>query len=183
MNKITRDKLNEEIDQLSAAIEDSKATIMALTQEVADLEQEISDLQSSMEEATDLRAAEKTKNANTISDAKAAETAVAKAQKVLKDFYAKAGQATAFLQTSSETQKTPVGTVLLSQRAQGIKMGTDEWKALANPNFEADSGHKAGMQTFGDKFTGNQDAAGGVMAMLDIILSDFAGVQADTESS
>merc|ERR1719171_2207524 len=136
-----------------------------------------------MAEATDLRAAEKTKNANTISDAKAAETAVAKAQKVLKDFYAKAGQATGFLQTSSETQKAPVGTILLSQRAQGIKMGSDEWKALANPNFEADSGHKAGMQTFGDKFTGQQDAAGGVMSMLDIILSDFANVQTDTEAS
>merc|ERR1719313_790226 len=60
LNKITRDKLNEEIDQLSAAIEDSKATIMALTQEIADLEKEISELQEAMTEATDLREAEKT---------------------------------------------------------------------------------------------------------------------------
>merc|ERR1719284_207517 len=111
-----------------------------------------------MAEATKLRTAESAKNKQTVEDAKAAEAAVAKANQVLKDFYAKAGQATGFLQTSSETQKAPVGTILLSQRAQGIKMGSDEWKALANPNFEADSGHKAGMANFGEKFTGQQDA-------------------------
>eukprot|EP00747_Dinoflagellata_sp_TGD_P152861 gnl/TRDRNA2_/TRDRNA2_177345_c2_seq29.p1 gnl/TRDRNA2_/TRDRNA2_177345_c2~~gnl/TRDRNA2_/TRDRNA2_177345_c2_seq29.p1 ORF type:complete len:165 (+),score=68.90 gnl/TRDRNA2_/TRDRNA2_177345_c2_seq29:58-495(+) len=39
------------------------------------------------------------------------------------------------------------------------------------------------MATFGDKFTGQQDSAGGVMAMLDVILSDFATLQADTKSA
>merc|ERR1719359_676856 len=64
-------------------------------------------------------------------------------------------------------------------------MGSDEWQALANPNFKGtiDKGHKEGMQTFGKKFTGNQDAAGGVMAMLEVILSDFTNLEADTKAA
>merc|ERR1719506_3191257 len=39
------------------------------------------------------------------------------------------------------------------------------------------------MQTFGKKYTGQQDSAGGVLAMLDVILSDFANLEADTKAS
>merc|ERR1719515_499402 len=39
------------------------------------------------------------------------------------------------------------------------------------------------MQTFGKKFKGQQDQAGGVMAMLEVILSDFSNEQADTEAA
>merc|ERR1711957_408222 len=58
-------------------------------------------------------------------------------------------------------------------------------QALANPNFDGtiDKGHKAGMQTFGETYTGNQDAAGGVMALLEVALSDFANLEADTKVS
>jgi len=40
-SKVTRNKLSEELDGLSAAIEDGKGTIMKLTQELADLADEI----------------------------------------------------------------------------------------------------------------------------------------------
>merc|ERR1712211_92283 len=39
------------------------------------------------------------------------------------------------------------------------------------------------MQTFGATYQGQQDEAGGVMAMLEVILSDFATLKADSESS
>merc|ERR1719335_1705104 len=102
--------------------------ILKLTEDIAQLTKEVAELESAMEEATSLRTAEKEKNAATIKDAKEAEDAVQSAVKVLKDFYAKAAQATALVQTS----------------AGRPKMGTDEWKALANPNFEGtvDKGHK-----------------------------------------
>merc|ERR1719276_365550 len=146
---------------------------MKLTQELADLADEIEDLDAQMGEATQLRAEEKAKNKATIEDAQGAQHAVAAATAVLKDFYAKAAQATAFVQTKPS---------LLSK---GIKMGTEEWEALANPNFEGtiDKGHKADMQTFGETYTGNQDAAGGVMALLEVALSDFANLEADTKAS
>merc|ERR1712160_13346 len=76
------------------------------------------------------------------------------------------------------------GPVSLAQ-TKGIHMGTEEWQALANPNFDGtiDKGHKAGMQTFGDAYTGNPDAAGGVMALLEVALSDFANLEADTKAT
>jgi len=173
-SKVTRNKLSEELDGLSAAIEDGKGTIMKLTQELADLADEIKDLDAQMGEATQLRQDEKTKNVATVEDSQGAQKAVAAATAVLKDFYAKAAQATGFIQQKSKP-------VLLSR---GVKMGTEEWAALANPNFEGtvDKGHKEGMQTFGETYTGNQDAAGGVLALLEVALSDFANLEADTKA-
>merc|ERR1719174_1674981 len=51
-----------------------------------------------MTKASELREEEKTKNTQTIADAQAAQTAVAQALTVLKEFYAKAAEATALLQ-------------------------------------------------------------------------------------
>jgi len=171
-SKVTRNKLSEEIDGLDAAIEDGRATIMKLTQEVADLSKEIEDLDAEMSEATELRTNEKAKNKHTIMDTKAAQRAVGQATAVLKDFYAKAATATALIQTSNKDPAI-------------IHMGTEEWQALANPNFDGtiDKGHKAGMQNFGEAYTGNQDAAGGVMALLEVAMSDFANLEADTKAN
>jgi outer membrane murein-binding lipoprotein Lpp len=170
-SKVTRNKLSEEIDGLDAAIEDGKATIMKLTQEVADLAKDIEDLDAEMSEATALRTKEKAKNKHTIMDSKAAQKAVGQATAVLKDFYKKAATATALIQTSNKDPAI-------------IHMGTEEWQALANPNFDGtiDKGHKGGMQTFGEAYTGNQDAAGGVMALLEVAMSDFANLEADTKA-
>merc|ERR1719310_82486 len=191
-NKITRDKLSAEIDELDAAIEEGKAMIMKLTEDIAQLTKEVAELDAAMAEATSIREAEKEKNTQTIEDAVAAQKAVQAATAVLKDFYAKAAQATALVQTPSSkaakatallqtaSSKTPVGML-----SRGVKMGTEEWEALANPNFKGtiDPGHKEGMQTFGEKFTGQQDEAGGVLAMLEVILSDFANLEADTTAA
>jgi hypothetical protein len=172
-SKMTRNKLSEEIDGLNSAIEDGQATIMKLTQEMADLSKDLDELEASVGEATDLRNAEKAKNKATIADASAAQKAIAAATAVLKDFYAKAAGATAFIQEKPS---------LLSK---GIHMGSDEWKALANPNFKGtiDEGHQEGMQTFGEEYTGQQDAAGGVLALLEVAQSDFANLEADTKAS
>merc|ERR1719293_652830 len=55
-----------------------------------------------MAEATELRAQEKEKNLQTIADAQEAQTAVAQALVVLKEFYAKAAEATALVQQQPE---------------------------------------------------------------------------------
>merc|ERR1719191_1639153 len=174
-NKITRDKLTSEIDELDAAIEEGKAMILKLTEDIATLTKEIAELDAAVEEATKLREEEKAKNTKTIEEAKAAQDAVQAATAVLKEFYAKAAQATALLQTSSDH---PSGSFL----SRHIKIGSDDWQALANPNFEGtvDKGHKAGQQTFGDTYKGQQDEAGGVLAMLEVIMSDFANVESET---
>jgi len=173
-NTQTRTRLGDEVDGLTAKVDETEAMIQETTQRLATLAKEIDELQSAMVEATGLRTAEKEKNDATIQDANEAQKAVNSALAILKDFYEKASQATALVQESSASR----GPFDLKQ---DVKMGTEEWKALDNPNMGAvDQGHKAGMQTFGARYTGNTEEAGGVYAMLEVIESDFNQLQADT---
>jgi len=174
-NKITRDKLTSEIDELQAAMDEGQSLIMKLTDDIASLNKEVAELDAAIAEQTKLRESEKSKNTATIADAKAAQDAVSSAVAVLKEFYAKAGGATALVEVSSFVQPA-------TKLMQRPVMGSEEWKALANPNYEGtvDKGHKAGMQTFGETYSGQQDEAGGVLAMLDVIMSDFANLESET---
>lgn len=152
---------------------------MQLGQEITQLTAQVADLDAAMQEATEMRTAEKAKNAATIEDAKEAIKAVEAATSVLKDFYAKASTATGLVQLSSSDPE-------YAAYGEGdVKMGTDNWDALANPNFKGtvDKGHQEGMQTFGASYTGLQSQAGGVVAMLEVILSDFNELRADTEAA
>jgi hypothetical protein len=178
-SKITRNKLSEEIDGFSAAADEGKATIMTLTEDIAQLSKEVADLDKATAEATQLRMGEKSQNAATVKDAKAGQEAVAAATSVLKAFYKTALTATGFLQVGSAKWSPSDGL------GGSVKMGSEEWGQLANPNFEGtvDKGHKEGMQTFGDTYTGQQDQAGGVLALLEVVQSDFATLQADTEAA
>merc|ERR1712129_410127 len=136
-SKITRNKLTEDIDGLDAAIEEGKSTIQKLADDTATMTQEVEDLVKSMAEATELRKAEKATNKVTEEDAQAAQKAVAAATAVLKDFYEKAATATALVQAKTPNPRQ-------WGLKTGVKMGTDEWNALANPNFKGkvDTGHK-----------------------------------------
>merc|ERR1712242_618728 len=65
---------------------------------IGDLTKAIAALDAAMAKATALRQAEKEENIQTIKDAGEAQTAVAQALTVLKEFYAKAGEATSLVQ-------------------------------------------------------------------------------------
>jgi len=178
-SKITRNKLTEDIDGLEAAIEEGKATIQKLADDTATLTKEVEDLVKSMAEATDLRTKEKKTNKITVKDAQAAQKAVAAATAVLKDFYEKAATATALMQAKTPNPRQ-------WGLKTGVKMGTDEWNALANPNFKGtvDKGHKEDMQTFGESYDGQQDEAKyGILALLEVVQSDFANLEADTTAA
>lgn len=179
-SKVTRIRLSEDIDALTAAIEGGKATILELTDSTAELSKELSEMGAAVDEASRIRAEEKAKNEATIKDAQEAQGAVDSATAVLKDFYTKAMQATALVQSDAQP-----GQRHLSLAAGIIKMGSDEWHALANPSVEGtvDKGHKQGQQTFGEVHRGQQDRAGGVLAMLEVIKSEFANLEADTSSA
>merc|ERR1719421_2559706 len=97
-NKIQRDSKTEQVNALTAQADQLTADIAKLTQEIADLTDAIAEIDAAVAEATEIRNAEKAKNAETVSDAKEAQTAVAQALAVLKDFYAKAAEATALVQ-------------------------------------------------------------------------------------
>jgi len=181
-SKITRNKLTEEIDSLTAAVDAGKAEIIFRGKRIADLSAEVAQLDQILSEAADERSSEKADNSRTIKEAQEAQTAVLAATNVLKDFYAKALKTTALIQRSTETR--------------GIPMGSDLWNSLANPAFEGtggyavgvasdkvDKGHRQGMQTFGETYQGQQGASGGVIALMEVILSDFAALESDTAAA
>merc|ERR1711862_903974 len=66
------------------------------------LQQKLAELEAAMAKATVMRQKEKAENEATIKDSTIAERAVAQALVVLKEFYAKAGEATALLQQQPE---------------------------------------------------------------------------------
>merc|ERR1719456_543252 len=101
-NEQTRKEKTQAVETLHAEIDELEATIAQLTEEVAELTQAIADSDAAMAKATELRTAEKAKNAATIKDAQAAQVAVANALNVLNEFYAKAGGATALVQKSNK---------------------------------------------------------------------------------
>merc|ERR550537_1953761 len=97
-NEQTRKEKTASCEMLHAQIDELEASIAKLTEDMAMLTQAIADLDAAMAKATSLRNEEKAKNTETIADSKEAQTAVAQALTVLKDFYAKAATATSFIQ-------------------------------------------------------------------------------------
>jgi len=128
-----------------AAKSTAEAKIAKLEEEIATLMSEVAELTKALNEATQLRGEEKADNTKTLADANAGLAGVTKAMKILKDFYDNA-----LIQTKTQ-YKPPKGD------ASGMTVGD-----LAPDSFSGD-------------FSGNQDAAVGIIGQLDVIKSDFEG--------
>jgi len=87
--------LHAEIDELSASI-------AKLGEEITELMQAVAEIDAAVAKATEIREAEKAKNTETIADSQEAQTAVAQALTVLREFYEKAAKATALVQQQPE---------------------------------------------------------------------------------
>jgi len=92
-NEQVRKEKTDAVEMLHSTIDELNASIAKLTEDLAELVKAIASLDEAMLKATEIRQEEKATNKATIKDAKAASAAVAKALAVLKDFYAKAGEA------------------------------------------------------------------------------------------
>merc|ERR1719453_2594538 len=97
-NEQTRKEKTDAVETLHAEIDQLEASIAKLTEDVNVLTADVADLTSAMAKATEIRTEEKATNEATIKDAQEAQTAVAQALTVLKEFYAKAAEATALVQ-------------------------------------------------------------------------------------
>merc|ERR1719291_619870 len=106
-NKQTRESRTADVEQLTTEIEDLNADIAQLTQDIADLATAVKELDEAMAQQTQERTDSKAKNQQTIKEAKEAQTAVEAATAVMKDFYAKAAEATAFTQQSGPAEDAP----------------------------------------------------------------------------
>merc|ERR1719359_19517 len=97
-NEQTRKEKTQAVETLHAEIDELEASIAKLTEDITSLTEAVAELDAAVSKATTLRNEEKAKNTETISDSQEAQTAVAQALTVLKEFYAKAAEATAFVQ-------------------------------------------------------------------------------------
>jgi len=140
-NEQTRKEKTEGVETLKADIDGLEASMAKLTEDITELTKAVAKLDQAMSKATELRQKEKAKNVQTVKDAQVAQKAVARALAVLKDFYAKAGAATALLEQQPEAP-----------------------------------------EVFDKPYTGMQGAKGGVVGMLDVIMTDFKRLEADTAS-
>jgi len=114
-NEQTRKEKTEAVETLHAEIDELEASIQKLTEEITALTEAVAELDAAMAKATKLRQAEKAENTQTMEDAAVAQTAVAQAITVLKDFYAKAGDATALL------QQQPVAPEIFDRPYKGLQ--------------------------------------------------------------
>eukprot|EP00933_Yihiella_yeosuensis_P035720 TRINITY_DN2930_c0_g1_i1.p1 TRINITY_DN2930_c0_g1~~TRINITY_DN2930_c0_g1_i1.p1 ORF type:complete len:705 (+),score=273.91 TRINITY_DN2930_c0_g1_i1:60-2174(+) len=153
------DATNKSIHEMTAEVEKLNATLLAKEAKVAELSEDIEkcrtridELDASMQEATDMRRDDKKENKFAIKDAKNAVEATKEAIKVLSEFYA----------TASEN----AANTMQSAFVQGVELpdSPDTWGAsytgVADPN--------------------NQP--GGVVAILEKTLEDFAKMLADTQA-
>merc|ERR1719387_1422239 len=97
-NEQTRKEKTEAVETLHAEIDELEASIAKLGEDIAELTDAVAKLDADMAKSTTMRQDEKATNTATIKDAQEAQTAVAQALVVLKEFYAKAGEATALVQ-------------------------------------------------------------------------------------
>jgi len=101
-NEHTRKEKTEAVEILHAEIDELTASVTQIDEEITELNKAVADLDAAVMKATEIREQEKAKNIATVEDAKAAQTAVAQALAVLKEFYEKAGDATALVQQEPE---------------------------------------------------------------------------------
>merc|ERR1719387_2257970 len=106
-NEQTRKEKTEAVETLHAEIDELEASIAKLGEDIAELSDAVAKLDSAMAESTTMRQEEKATNTVTIKDAQEAQTAVAQALVVLKEFYAKAGEATALVQQHGGRSQQP----------------------------------------------------------------------------
>merc|ERR1719502_579041 len=144
-NSHTREAKTDEINTLTAKADKLTAAITRLAQEITDLQTAITEIDAAVAKAVSVRADESKKNKETVEDSQKAQAAVTAALGVLKDFYAKAAQATALVQTKQ-------------------------------PEIDA-------PKTFEGSYTGMGDSTGGVVGLLEVIGSDFARLEAETNTA
>merc|ERR1719265_1659233 len=199
-NKIQRDSKTEDVNSLTAKQDQLTADIAKVTQELSDLSAEMLELDNAVSSATEIRTKENAKNTQTIKDAKAAQEAVKAALAVLKEFYAKAAEATALMQApmddppgtfegSFKGQQGESGGVigmleviasdfarLESDTSAAEESGSDEFKTFTNDaavdkaTMTADTNNKSKLKT---RLTGDLQTTG----------KDLKGSQSELDAS
>jgi prefoldin subunit 5 len=184
-NEQIRKEKTDAVEVLHAEIDELNASIAKLTEDLAGLVQAIADLDEAMLKATTLRQEEKATNKATIKDAKAAQKAVAQALVVLKDFYAKAGEATDGYEGNQAGAGGVVGMIEVIesdfQRLEADTSAAEEAAQKEYDSFMADSkADKAAKETAIEQKTAKKQDEN---QALTVAKEDLAGTQKELEAA
>jgi len=141
-NEQTRKEKSESVTRLKAEIDELESSISELSEDISDILNSVSELDNAMAEATKLRQGEKDENTATVTDAQQAQTAVATALSVLKEFYEKAAEATAFVQVQKGKQNPDmaVGIIGMMEQVESdfarLEAETSAAEATAQKNYD-----------------------------------------------
>jgi predicted nucleic acid-binding Zn-ribbon protein len=108
---------------LSAQIDELSSVAAKLAEDITELNDAVAAINADVAERAKQRQEEKEQNSATIADAQEASAAVAEAVKVLKEFYAKAADATAFIQPTSFAQRSSKQPLTFDEPYQGMQAG------------------------------------------------------------
>jgi hypothetical protein len=153
-NKMTRSAKSEEVSKLAADKDQLSAEIIQLSQDIADLDAAMLELDTVMAAAVSERAESKNKNEEAVAESKDAQLQIQRAIGLLKEYYAKSAEATAFVQVERQhvrAQQSPV---------------------------DADA-----PETFDKPYNGMFPEGGTIVDFLEVVLSDFARLEAETATS
>merc|ERR1719456_146466 len=153
-NEQTRTEKTDTVETLTATSDELTASISKLSDDITELTKAVADLDAATAKATNIREAEKEKNTATIADAQAAQTAVAQALGVLKDFYEKAGEATSLTQQQPEIFSDEPYTGMQSENGGVVGMIEVIQSDFARLESDTTAAEEA-AQTEYDKFMGD----------------------------
>jgi septal ring factor EnvC (AmiA/AmiB activator) len=157
-NKQTRSAKSDEVSKLAAEKDQLSAEIAQLGQDIEDLTAAVAALDSDMATAVSERADAKKTNEEAIAEAKDAQVQVQNAITLLKEYYAKSAEATAFVQERRHAVSAK------SQQHQG------------QPSADA-------PETFDKPYQGMFPEGGTIVDFLEVVLADFARLEAETSTS
>merc|ERR1719428_991475 len=175
-NKQTRDQKTTSIAELKASIEELTSESQKLASEIVDLSEQIKAIDAAVAEAQSERFDEKAKNTKTIDDAKNAKVAVESALAVLKEFYEKAADPATHALPPKGT-----GPIAYDDRALAIMHKAAGGASFIQKGSTVNQGPMDDApETFSGSFTGTGDAGGGIIGMMEVIISDFERRETET---
>jgi hypothetical protein len=176
-NKKKRTTLTRQFNEYQAEADLQNAEAATLKEKISEISDRVAKAKAVIAEEKDLRSKAHELFKKEHSDAEDGVAAVTAAIGILQDFYAQAAGATAFVQLKQEPEEHPFG-------EEFQFMGTEQENAVlyGAKKGQRDSGHQEGMETFGDKFSGSQDTAAAIIAILETCQLDLSKEKAELET-
>eukprot|EP00933_Yihiella_yeosuensis_P014592 TRINITY_DN1301_c0_g1_i2.p1 TRINITY_DN1301_c0_g1~~TRINITY_DN1301_c0_g1_i2.p1 ORF type:complete len:723 (+),score=260.49 TRINITY_DN1301_c0_g1_i2:170-2338(+) len=161
VKKHTTDRDNSKafIETKTAFIDSTNATANKLMAEIAVLEKDIARTEAELADATDMRDKEREENEQIIKDSEAGESGTEMALSILKKFY----EANAFIQGPNKNGKRIYSGEAVDASGKSV--------ADVAPTVTA------------EEYKGGQEKSKGLLAMLDVLHSDFARTLARTKAA